>query len=220
MEIDKMKFLKTIDKVVKRIAPGPSPSFTPTHIFMTLEALSSKSPIGRTKLSNTLKLGEGATRTLVKRLQREGIIKSTKSGCVLTNSGKEIISDLGSRISEDLEIPPSSYTLGRFNVAVLIRSSASVIGYGVEQRDAALKAGAMGATTLTYKEGKFMMPGKKDAFKGSPEILNMLIEKLKPKEGDSIVIGSADDRKNAEFGAKAAALETLRRILDDKAKHI
>jgi predicted transcriptional regulator len=219
MKIDKMKFLKTIDKIAKRVAPGPSPSFTPTHIFMALEALSSKSPIGRTKLSETLKLGEGATRTLVKRLQREGIIKSTKSGCVLTNFGKEIILDLGSKISRDLEIPPSSYTLGRFNVAVLIRSSANVIGYGVEQRDAALKAGAMGATTLTYKGGKFMMPGKKDAFKGSPEILNMLIEKLKPEEGDSIVIGSADDRKNAEFGAKAAALETLRRALNDKANY-
>jgi hypothetical protein len=88
-----------------------------------------------------------------------------------------------------------------------------MIGYGIEQRDAAIKAGALGATTIIYTKGKLIIPGSpEDAFRDSPEIRKMLIKKLKPKEGDSIIIGSADDEKSAKLGAKAAALETLRKI--------
>lgn len=208
-----MKTLEIIDKVTKKIEPAPFPSFTPAHVFMIIEAVGSSAPIGRMRLSSILELGEGATRTLIKRLQKEGIIKSTKSGCVLTNFGKEIFSDLSSRVSEGLEIPPSPYTLGKFNIAILVKNSAKMVGYGIEQRDAAIKAGALGATTIIYTKGKFVIPGSlEDAFKDSPEIRKMLIKKLKPKEGDSIIVGSADDEKSAKLGAKAAALETLRKI--------
>ncbi|MEM3437609.1 MAG: DUF4443 domain-containing protein [Nitrososphaerales archaeon] len=208
-----MKSLDIIDKVAKKIASAPFPSFTPAHVFMVIEAIGFNAPIGRTKLSNILELGEGVTRTLIKRLQKEGIIKSTKYGCVLTEFGKNIFSDLNSKVSEELKIPPSPYTLGKFNVAILVRDSAEKVGYGIEQRDAAIKAGALGATTLIYIKEKFVIPGSsEDAFKNSPEICKMLIEKLKPKEGDAIIIGSADDEKSAKLGAKAAALETLRKI--------
>jgi len=215
MKSNKMKTLEVIDRVTKKIELAPFPSFTPTHVFMIIEALGLSAPIGRTKLSSMLQLGEGATRTLVKRLQREGIIKSTKFGSVLTDFGKKIFLDLSSRVSEGLDIPPSKYTLGRFNVAILVKDSAKSIGYGVEQRDAAIKAGALGATTLIYDKDKFVMPGaQEDAFKDLPEIRKMLIERLKPKKGDSIIIGSADDEKTAKLGAKAAALETLKKILE------
>jgi predicted transcriptional regulator len=209
-----MKTLDIIDRLAKKIAPAaPFPSFTPAHVFMIIEVIGSSGPIGRTKLSNILELGEGATRTLIKRLQKEGIIKSTKSGCVLTDFGKEIFFDLSSRVSEGLEIPPSPYTLGKFNIAILVKDAAKTIGYGIEQRDAAIKAGALGATTLIYTKDKFIIPGSpEDAFKSSPEIHKILMERLKPKEGDSIIIGSADDEKSAKLGAKAAALETLRKI--------
>ncbi|MGQ9469128.1 MAG: DUF4443 domain-containing protein [Nitrososphaerales archaeon] len=221
MKSNKMKTLEIIDKVMKRIEPAPFPSFTPTHVFVIIEAIGSSAPIGRTKLSSILQLGEGAIRTLVKRLQREGMIKSTKFGCVLTDLGKEIFLDLSSRISEGLEIPPSTYTVGQFNFAILVKNSAKAVGYGVEQRDAAIKAGALGATTLIYTKDKFVMPGThEDTFKDSPEIRKMLIERLKPKEGDSIIIGSADDEKSAKLGAKAAALETLKKTLSDKANHV
>jgi len=209
-----MKTLEIIDRVTKKTEAAPFPSFTPTHVFIIIEALGLSAPIGRTKLSSILQLGEGVTRTLIKRLQKEGIIKSTKFGCVLTDFGKKIFLDLSSRISEGLEIPSSPYTLGRFNVAILVKNSAKAVGYGVEQRDAAIKAGALGATTLIYTKEKFVMPGgQEDAFKDLPEIRKMLIERLKPKDGDSIIIGSADDEKSAKLGAKAAALETLRKAL-------
>ncbi len=211
-----MRFLEIIDAITKKVAPGLHPSFTPVHVFTIIKIVGSKGPIGRAKLSLILQLGEGTTRTLIKRLQREGMIESTKLGCILTDFGKEIFWDLNSRISEVLELPPSSYSVSRFNIAILVKGTAKIVEQGVEQRDAALKAGASGATTLIYTKNKLIMPGLKKSFsEHSPEIHNILISKLKPDDGDSIVIGSADDRKIAEFGAKAAALETLRKLPDD-----
>jgi len=208
-----MKFLELIDKITKKIAPGLTPSFTPVHIFTFIRVVGSREPIGRANLSLILQLGEGATRTLIKRLQREGVIKSTKLGCILTEFGKEVFLGLNSRVSEVLELPPSSYSVSRFNIAILVKGASKVIGQGVEQRDAALKAGALGATTLNYNNGKLFIPGlKKSYFEHSPEIYDILMTKLRPEEGDSIVIGSADEKKIAEFGAKAAALEILRKL--------
>ena len=83
--------------------------------------------------------------------------------------------------------------------------------HGLEQRDAAIKIGALGATTLVFSRGKLNMPGiEEDAFKGDPRIRVELISKLQPRENDVIIIGSANDKLTAEYGAIAAALETLK----------
>jgi len=48
-------------------------------------------------------------------------------------------------------MPKCSIALGRFNYVVLLRNYAFVIKSGIEQRDAAIKIGALGATTLSTK---------------------------------------------------------------------
>jgi len=86
-----------------------------------------------------------------------------------------------------------------------------VVTYGLEQRDAAIKAGASGATTLVFSHNRLAMPGtSEDVFQNIQLIHNMLVSKLKPRENDVIIIGSADDRLTAEFGAKAAVLVLLK----------
>jgi hypothetical protein len=71
--------------------------------------------------------------------------------------------------------------------------------------------GATGATTLLFKDNKFVMPANSnDSLKKGPRVRRMLIEKLNPREGDVVIIGSADsNEKTAEFGAKNAALLTV-----------
>jgi hypothetical protein len=49
-----------------------------------------------------------------------------------------------------------------------------------------------------------------DIFRDVPQVHERLMSELKPRENDVIVIGSAKDRLAAEFGAIAAALETLK----------
>jgi len=206
-----MESLKVIEKVAEKLAPGRTPIFTEVHIVKALETVSAEEAVGRIKLSKTLRLGEGATRTLVKHLRNEGIIEISKSGIILSAFGRELFSILMSKIGGETEVPESSLTVGSFNVAVLIRDAADVVTYGLEQRDAAIKAGASGATTLVFGHNRLAMPGiSEDVFRDIESIHDMLISNLKPKENDVIIIGSADDRLTAEFGAKAAVLELLK----------
>jgi hypothetical protein len=53
---------------------------------------------------------------------------------------------------------------------------------------------------------------KEDVFKGIPAIHKTLISKLDPKENDVIIIGSGENRRLAELGAKMAAFELLTRL--------
>jgi hypothetical protein len=119
---------------------------------------------------------------------------------------------VSSRIVGPIKIPKNPLTVGAYNVCFLVRKAANVVGYGLEQRDAAVKAGALGATTLIYKQNILTMPGvEENCFKNYPKIRDMLISALQPKENDVIIIGTANNQETAKIGAKAAAIETLKR---------
>jgi len=203
--------LSTIEKVTRKVAPGRAPSFTEAHVVKALEIVGGEKGVGRIRLSKELGLGEGTTRTLVKHLKNEGIIKVSKYGIMLSEHGKKMFSNLRSKISEEVEVPPSPLTVGPFNIAVLVRGMAHKIKQGLEQRDTAIKAGALGATTLIFSHNKLTMPSsEEDIFKGIPSIHNMLVSKLDPKENDIIIVGSGKNKASAEIGAKMAALELLK----------
>lgn len=206
-----MEILKIIERVTGKIAPGRTPFFTEAHVIKALEEIEAQRHVGRIKLSKTLGLGEGTTRTLIKHLKREKLIKISRSGIELSEYGKGVFTGLRAEISKEIEIPPSSLTVGTFNIAVLVRDVGSAVKYGLEQRDAAIITGAHGATTLIFSKNKLTMPGvTEDIFKDTPSIRDTLLSKLKPKENDVIIIGSAEDRGSAEFGAKMAAFELLK----------
>ena len=82
---------------------------------------------------------------------------------------------------------------------------------GIEQRDAAIKMGALGATTLFYANEKFIIPGTRyDALRREPHIRQLLVHKLRPELRDVVIIGSDDtDQRIAELAAKNAALLTV-----------
>jgi predicted transcriptional regulator len=171
----------------------------------------SRKPVGRVNLAKALGLGEGSIRTLIKHLEKAGLIKTSREGIVLTGSGQEFVSTMKSRVSDIIEVPKSALTVGAFNVAVLVRDAANSVRAGLEQRDAAIKVGAQGATTLIFDSGRLSMPStREDVFRKLPRIRDTIISKLMPQEDDIVVIGSAGDKTTAELGAIAAALETLK----------
>jgi hypothetical protein len=71
--------------------------------------------------------------------------------------------------------------------------------------------GASGATTLIFKGNKFVISGTNyNSMTKEQGTAKLLIEKLKPENGDVIIIGSAvDGIRIAEFAAKNAALLTI-----------
>lgn len=210
MRIEQLDILETVDRVAGKIASGRLPSFAEVHVVKALEEIGVQETVGRMRLSKDLHFGEGVVRTLVKHLKNEGLIEVSKSGISLSATGRRLLSRLRELMSKQIDVPPTSLTVGTFNVAVRVRRMKSRVKYGLEQRDAAIVAGAKGATTLVFTENKLVMPGtEEDVSKSDPSIYATL-SKLDLNEADVVIIGSADEKIGAELGAKAAALELLK----------
>ena len=204
-------YVRTLTKIASRYAPSRILSFDSTHVIKVLQLIEKEGHVSRNLLCQELSLGEGSIKTLVKHLKMQGLIESTKSGTRMTQKGRTISLQLFSSIPVETSIPKCSVALGEFNYVVLLKQFGFAIKSGIEQRDAAIKMGALGATTLLFKDDKFVIPSTKyDSLRKELHIAGLLIEKLNPENGDVIIIGSAtEDERTAELAAKNAALLTM-----------
>ena len=205
-------FVEAVTRIATRYAPSRVLSFSEVHVFKTLQLMKDHRRVSRVLLCKELGLGEGAVKTLVKHMKTDDLIATTNGGTRLTSRGKAISNALASSIPAETSLPKCSVALGKFNHAVLLKNLSYAIKSGIEQRDAAIKMNAIGATTLLYKDKKLVMPTNmnQNSLKKEPEIRKHLIEKLKPEQEDVIIIGSSDnDSRTAEMAAKNAALSTL-----------
>jgi predicted transcriptional regulator len=205
-----LESISLIEKIVRRAAPGRSPSFTEAQVLKALELISSGPGVGRKRLGDLLGLNEGVTRTLLRHLRETDLIEVTRRGITLRQEGERLLAALNTFISGGTEVPRSPLTIGPQNFVVLVRGVGQHIRSGVEQRDSALKAGALGATTLVFDGERLTLPGMQELAPKAEEVYDLLLSRLKPRKGDVIVIGTAEDTLSAELGAKTAALELLK----------
>jgi DNA-binding PadR family transcriptional regulator len=210
MQNQQLNALKTLIKIVEKPV-GPKPGFEITDVIKLFFLLGEGAPKGRKSLSKELRLGEGSVRTLLNRLQENGLVKMDRGGCRLTESGASIYRELAKTITKPKPVDAGLFSQGAWNYAILIRGSAVKIRSGLEQRDAAVRAGASGATTLLYRAGRFSLPGVDvDVERTYPSnFWKTLRDLLNPMDGDSIIIVGAGSAKDAERGALTAALQTL-----------
>jgi len=205
-----LESISLVEKIVRRVAPGRSPSFTEAHVLKALELLSSGPSVGRKRLGELLGLNEGVTRTLLRHLKEANLIEVMRRGMKLRDEGKRLLAAFSIFISGGTEVPRSQLTLGPQNFALLVRRAGHHVRDGVEQRDAALKAGALGATTLVFDGERLTLPGMQEIPSRAEEVYDLLLSRLNPRKGDAIIIGTAVDILSAELGAKTAALELLK----------
>ncbi len=166
--------------------------------------LNQDSPIGRKKLASLLNIGEGSTRTILSILLENEDIVIRKSGVSLTQEGKRTWYKVAMNIAP---IDVESLTIGKVNCAVQVPGAANKISFGCEERDAAIKAGATGATTLLYINGVLMFPGNEYPLDAKSE--KIIKSTFELSEGDVVIIGTADTIEAAEEGAVSAGLELL-----------
>lgn len=205
-----------LSKVAQRHAPSRMLSFDLVHVFKTMQMMSDKNKISRVIMMQELGLGEGSIKTLVKHLKMHGLVENSNAGMWLTNKGNALYTKLQVIIPRETDITKCSVALGKFNHAVLLKSMAYNIKSGIEQRDAAIKAGAVGATTLICKNERLVLPGTgEDLMRNDQKIHSLIMEKLSPEQNDVIIIGSSQNKKIAEMAAKSAALYTI----EDHEKH-
>jgi predicted transcriptional regulator len=200
--------MEAIKKIIKAFekSKGPNPLFSFLDILNVLEIIWKMKIIGRQKLSIETGLGEGSIRTIIKWLKKLNLIESTKLGCKLTKRGTRLIQEIKSKISPTIPVSKSFLAIGDSNVGILVKKAGEKVKNGIEQRDAAIKAGAIAATTLIFRKKSLILPSISNSVnKEWPKLAEEIYRIFQPKENDVIIICSAKNKLLAERGAKAAA---------------
>jgi hypothetical protein len=205
-----MRALDTLKQLAEQKAPGPNPSFTELHLAKAIEIISEER-MGRSGLSERLGLGEGTTRTLIDRLLEARLVKISKRGCELTGSGLSILKELSSKLGPKASVARSPITVGPYDFGILVRKAGNKVTSGIDQRDAAVRAGGNGAVTLVFRHGHLQMPSADDSkIKVPPHVAGEVIENFRPQENDVLVIAGGSSERVAEDSAMAAAWTLLR----------
>ena len=207
-------FKQYIENLANQKAPGPSTTFTVSHIFFALELMAEK-PIGRNKLAKKLDVGEGAIRTIINRLKEAGLIETSKEGCNLTNKGFNVWKQFVEHFPKRVEIGKNELTKADYNYAFLVKNSGHKIKSGIEQRDAAIVAGATRAVVIVSKQGHLTIESVSNTLEQDfPEAARQLLKGMKPENNDVIIIVGAAAKQKAKHGAFAASWA----LLDDESK--
>lgn len=198
-------FKKTMEDMANPIAPGPSMKFTVSHIFFTLELIAEKS-IGRNTLARKLQVGEGTIRTIVCRLKKYGLIETSKKGCTLTNKGQNVWKQFEGFFPIRAEIGKTELTSTENNYAFLVKNRGNNVRSGIEQRDAAIVAGAKTAVIIVSKQGHLTIESVSDRVeKRFPEAADQILKTFYPEDNDTIVLVGATSLWKAKHGAFAAS---------------
>ena len=183
---------------------GPVPKFNDYHIWKAFQCLDESSPVGRKKLSQLLGIGEGSTRTILSMMQDQNMITIGKSGILLTEAGMEFKKSVQMDVAD---VSISDLTIGDRDCAVRVPKMARNVKYGCEERDAAIKSGATGATTLIYTNGKLIFPGSD--YPVDPDVENKIRSVFSLKNDDVVIIGTGPTEESAEIGAVIAGLTIM-----------
>lgn len=194
--------------VAKARVPGPSPTYTRAHLLLAFLTIGESGTIGRHALAERSELGEGAVRTVLKKLAELSYIRSSVSGCSLTEKGRRAWEGVRSIVGPIIDFEGSALTVGRNQSAVLVKGGARAVKDGIEQRDSAVRLGASGATTYVMQNGEFSVPGgSSDCERDFPSpVWSRLRKELRPGEGDAIVVCGSANKMTAKLGALEAAL--------------
>ncbi len=198
-------FKQFIEGVAGEKAPGPSTTFSVAHIFHALELVAEK-PIGRNKLAEKLDVGEGAIRTIINHLKDAGLIETTKAGCTLTAKGLSTWKRFEELFPKRGEIERTELTNADHNFAFLVKNTGHKVTSGIEQRDAAIVAGAKRAVVIVSKDGHLIIESVSKAIeKDFPKATSQILNVIRPEDNDVIVIAGAESSQKAKHAAFAAS---------------
>jgi predicted transcriptional regulator len=198
-------FKQFIEGVAGEKAPGPSTTFSIAHIFHALELVAEK-PIGRNKLAEKLDVGEGAIRTIINHLKDAGLIETTKAGCTLTAKGLSTWKRFEELFPERGEIERTELTNADHNYAFLVKNTGHKVTSGIEQRDAAIVAGAKRAVVIVSKDGHLIIESVSKAIeKDFPKATSQILKVIQPEDNDVIVIAGAESSQKAKHAAFVAS---------------
>lgn len=180
---------------------GPRKQFDKVHVLRTLLILEREKRIGRKDLAKTLALGEGSVRSILKDLDKKDFLESeVAKGHELSAKGKRFVTKLKESILGPRIINAKGLTVGEKDVAILIRDVANRVKRGIDERDAAIKIGSLGATILIFKNSELKFPDQTRVKIKNNDLCRL----FDFKEEDVLIIGTDNTYDKAENAAIAA----------------
>ncbi len=159
---------------------------------LLLYALSCFEPLGRKMLSRILRVTEGIVRSMIIRLKRQGYITVDKTGVGITSEGRlEFQKRLEKMNIESIrDFPCEGLNIGPSSMAILIRGVLVHRGtLCLEERDQAVRAGALGAVTIVYSNGVYTMPGVYENLEvEAPKWYKAILNTFKQPKGEACIV--------------------------------
>lgn len=99
--------------------------------------------------------------------------------------------------------------MGEYRQAVVVKGAGCRITNGQAQRDAGIRVGSEGCTTLVYRDGRLTIPPDWDVDSRDP-MTALSIRKVKEfGPDDAVIIGCGNTMRIARNAAATAALELI-----------
>ena len=190
-------------KIIESPQYGPMFRFTDANVYWALHILSSGKRMGRKRLADEIGVGEGSMRRILETLREWEMIQIKQSGITITRSGLGFLSEIPLKVIDgDL----GDSIVGDYSQSVLVFNVADKIQNGMQQRDAGIRVGATGCTTLVIRDGNLIIPPDWNMDVERPEIAkNVRATGITDK--DAIIVGSGNDQRTAMMAALTAAFE-------------
>jgi antitoxin component of RelBE/YafQ-DinJ toxin-antitoxin module len=193
-------------KIIEVPQFGPMFRFSDANIYWALHLLSDGRRVGRKKLAEMVGIGEGSMRRIVDTLKEWSFVNVKQTGITITRAGQTFLSKTPIRV---VEVDIGESTVGAYSQSVLVMGVSDKVYNGMQQRDAGIKVGATGCTTIVIRDGNLMIPPDWNIDERNPDLAYKIRKETGITQSDAIIVGSADTKALAVEAAINAAFELI-----------
>ena len=193
-------------KIMDIPAFGPMFRFTDANVYYALYVLSDGKRIGRKKLAEQAGVGEGSMRRILDKFREWNFVQIKQTGISITKAGLVFLDQIPVRL---IDVDLQGSVVGDFTQGVIVYGASSKIVNGMQQRDAGIKAGAEGCTTIVIRDGKLMIPPDWNMDEQTPELAYKIRKDTGITADDVIIVGGGSSKIAAVEAVLNAAFELV-----------
>ncbi|MCQ2084988.1 MAG: hypothetical protein MJZ21_02425 [archaeon] len=193
-------------KIMDIPAFGPMFRFTDADVYYSLYLLADGKRLGRKKLAELVGVGEGSMRRILEKFRDWNFVCIKQTGISITKAGLTFLDQIPIRL---IDVNLGDSVKGEFSQGVIVYGVAQKIVNGMEQRDAGIKAGADGCTTIVIRDGKLMIPPDWNMDEQTPELAYKIRKESGITEDDALIVGSGSSKIIAIEAGLNAAFELI-----------
>ena len=193
-------------KIMDVPAFGPMFRFTDANVYYALYILSDGKRVGRKKLAEEAGVGEGSMRRILDKFREWNFVQIKQTGISITKAGLVFLDQIPVRL---IDVDLQGSVVGDFTQGVIVYGASSKIVNGMQQRDAGIKAGAEGCTTIVIRDGKLMIPPDWNMDEQTPELAYKIRKDTGITADDVIIVGGGSSKIAAVEAVLNAAFELV-----------